>query len=158
MVDHPRLTYTDGGEAALAATVDPSSEHPFGGPSRETFPLSTRGNGLVVDELGYGEREEIAPVTARTLLLTEAARVTKEADDPVELVRRLRCPSGGKRPTDREIERVAAYLRSAAIEQRAVWLATDIVEDSRLSAVMKPEEVGTQRDRMNGLRGIAKDL
>ena len=158
MVDHPRLTYTDGSEAALDATVESSSEHSVSGPSRKTFPLSTRGNGLVVDELGYDEREEIAPVTARTLLLTEGARVTNETADPVELVPRLRCPGGGKRPMDREIERVAAYLRSAAIEQRAVWLATEIVEDSRLSAVMEPEEVGTQRDRMNGLRGIAKDL
>lgn len=158
MIDHPRLAYAESGEPALAATLDPSTEHNFGEPTRETFTLSTRAAGLLVDDLEYDEREEVASVTTRALLLTGGAYVPEEKTDPVDLVKRLRSPNGGKHPTDQEIERVATYLKNAEIEQCACWLAEELVEDSRLSTVMDPDEVPTKRERMNDLRGIAKDL
>lgn len=158
MVDHPRLTSTDAGEPAIAATLEPKSEHNFATPSRETFALSTKAAGLIVDELEYDEREEIAPETVETVFLTGGVSVPDEKVDPIDLVKRLHSPSGGKHPTDAEIERVASYLKGAEIEERVQWLAAELVEESRLSTVMDPEEIGTQRERMNDLRGIAKDL
>lgn len=158
MIDHPRLTHTESDEPALSATLDPSSEHNFAEPARQTFTLSTRAAGLLVDDLEYDEREEVASVTTRALLLTGGAYVPDEKTDSVDLVKRLRSPDGGKHPTDREIERVAAYFKNAEIEQRARWLAEELVADSRLSTVMDPDEVRTKRERMNDLRGIAKDL
>ena len=158
MIDHPRLAYTDDGVAAMAASLDPTTDHNFATPSRETFTLSTQAIGLVVDDLEYSEREEISSMTARTLLLTGGAYVPEEKTDPVDLVQRLRCPDGGKHPTERETERVAAYLETAEIEQRAHWLAEELIEETQLGSVMTPEEIGTQRERMNDLRGIAKDL
>ncbi len=158
MVDHPRFTYTDAGEPAIAATLEPEREHNFATPSRETFVLSTKAAGLIVDELEYEEREEIAPETVETIFLTGGLSVPDEKMDPVDLVQRLRLPPGGKHPTDAEIERVAAYLKSAGIEKRVRWIAVELVEESRLSTAMEPEEIKTQRERMNDLRGIAKDL
>ncbi|WP_299236116.1 hypothetical protein [Natronomonas sp.] len=157
MIDHPRLSRTDEGEAAVSATFAPASEG-SGAPARKTLVLSARASALLVDELGYDDREEIAPMTVRALLVTEGAAGPDGTTEPVALVQRLRHPDGGKRPTERELERVGAYLRGAEIERRVAWLARELVEDSRLSTVMDPTEVGTQRDRMNGLRGIAKDL
>ena len=158
MIDHPRLKNPESDEAAIAVTLDPSSSPGFIEPSRETFPLSTRAIGLIVDELDYSEREEIAPVTVRTLFLTGGVSVPDPDRDPIDLLQRIRFPDGGKHPTDDEIERVAGYLKNAEIEQRIRWLVEELVEDSRLSTVMGPEEVRTQRERMNDLRGIAKDL
>ena len=158
MVDHPRLTYTDAGEPAIAATLESRSEHNFATPSRETFILSTKAAGLVVDELGYEEREEIAPETVETVLLTGGVSVPDKKADSADLVQRLRLPPGGKHPTDAEIERVAAYLKAAEIEKRVRWVAVELVEESRLSTAMEPGEIKTQRERMNDLRGIAKDL
>lgn len=158
MVDHPRLANAESGEAAIAVTLDPSSTHNFAEPARETFSLSARAFGLVVDDLEYSEREEIAPVTVRTIFLTGGVSVPDPELEPVDLLERVRFPDGGKHPTDDEIERVAEYLKSAAIEKRVRWLAEELVEDSRLSTVIEPKDVRTQRERMNGLRGIAKDL
>ena len=158
MIDHPRLASTDKGEPAIAVTLDPEGGPNFVGPERETFTLSTRAAGLVVDDLGYAGDEEVASVTTKALLLAGGAYRPDGQFDPVDVVQRLRSPDGGKHPTDAEIERVAAYLRGAEIERRVRWLAVELVEGSRLAGVMSPEEVGTQRGRMNGLRGIAKDL
>jgi hypothetical protein len=158
MLDHPRLTETDEGESAITVTLDPPDDRSFAESSRETFLLSTRATGLVVDDLAYGEHEEIADVTARTLFLTGGAYHPDRKTDPVDLVQRLRSPDGGKHPTDIEIERVATHLKNTKIEARARWLAEELVADSRLSTVMTPEEIRTRRERMNDLRGIAKDL
>lgn len=158
MIDHPRLTSTGTEEPALAVTLDPSGGPNFAQPTRETFVLSTRASGLVVDGLGYSEREEVASVTAKVLVLTGGAYVPEKKLDPVETVQRLHHLDGGKHPTDDEIERVAAYLKGSEIEQRVRWLAADLVAGSRLSEVMSTDEIRTQRERMNGLRGIAKDL
>jgi hypothetical protein len=158
MLDHPRLTRTDADEPAIALTLDRPTDHSFAEPSRETFLLSTRAAGLVVDDLEYDEREEIAPVTTRILLLTGGAYVPEEKHDPADLVERLRIPDGGKHPTKTEIERVAAYLENSEIQQRVRWLAEELTAESRLSEVMDPADVRTRRERMNDLRGIAKDL
>lgn len=158
MIDHPRLRSTDADEPALAVTLDPSGGSNFAEPSRETFVLSTRATALVVDDLGYDEREEVASVTARTLLLTGGAYAPERKADPVETVQRLHSLDGGKRPTDAEVDRVAAYLKSAEIERCVRWLAEELVEDTRLAEVMSTDGIRTQRERMNGLRGIAKDL
>lgn len=158
MIDHPRFTRTDSDEPALEVSVEPSDGYNFSEPTRETYVLSTRAIGLVVDELDYTDREEVAPVTAKILLLTGGAYVPDETLDVVGTVQRLRCPDGGKHPTDGEIERVAAYLKRAEIEQRARWIVEEIVEETRLADVMTVDEIRTQRERMNGLRGIAKDL
>jgi hypothetical protein len=157
MIDHPRLSHTDEGQTAVSATFAPTTEG-AAAPARKTLVLSTRASALLVDELGYDDREEIAPMTLRALLVAEGAAGPDGASDPVALAQRLRHPDGGKRPTERELERVGAYLREAEVERRVAWLTRDLVENSRLSTVMNPAEVGTQRDRMNGLRGIAKDL
>jgi len=130
----------------------------FAQPTRETFVLSTRARGVIVDDLGYDEREEIASVTAKILLLTGGAYVPDEKIDPAETVQRMHSFDGGKHPTDDEIERVAAYLKSSEIEQRVRWLVEELVTGSRLSEAMSTDEIRTQRERMNGLRGIAKDL
>lgn len=158
MTDHPRLASTDEDEPAIAVTLDPDGGPNSNTPKRETFTLSTRAAGLVVDELEYSGDEEVASVTTRVLLLTGGAYLPDEKVDPVDVVQRLRSPDGGKHPTDREVERVAKYLRSAEVEQRVRWLAEELVEGSRLAEVMSAEEIRTQRGRMNGLRGIAKDL
>ena len=158
MPDHPRLTRTDADEPAIALTLAPSTDHRFAEPSRETFLLSTRAAGLVVDDLEYDEREEIAPVTTRTLLLTGGAYVPEEKHDPADLIERLRVPDGGKHPTETEIERVATYLENSEIQQRLRWLAEELIAESRLSEVMDSGDVRTRRERMNDLRGIAKDL
>ncbi|MFQ3284148.1 hypothetical protein [Natronomonas sp.] len=158
MTDHPRLASTDEDEPAIAVTLDPDGGANSNTPKRETFTLSTRAAGLVVDELEYSGDEEVASVTTRVLLLTGGAYLPDEKVDPVDVVQRLRSPDGGKHPTDREVERVAKYLRSAEVEQRVRWLAEELVEGSRLAEVMSAEEIRTQRGRMNGLRGIAKDL
>jgi hypothetical protein len=158
MIDHPRLARTDADEPALAVTLEPSDGYNFSEPYRETYTLSTRAVGLVIDDLEYSEREEIAPETAKTLVLTGGAYLPDEKLDVVDVVQRLRCPDGGKHPTDEEITRVAAYLKDAEIERSARWIAEEIVENSRLADVMSVDEIRTQRERMNGLRGIAKDL
>ncbi len=157
MTDHPRLAYTESGEPAIAATLESTVEHNFSTPSRETLTLSTKAAGLIVDELAYSEREEIASETVETVFLTGGVS-GDENTDPIELVRRLRSPSGGKHPTDAELDRVAEYLKSVEIEERLRWLAVELVEESRLCEAMEPDDITTQRDRMNDLRGIAKDL
>lgn len=158
MLDHPRLTSTEADEPAIAVSLSSSTDHSFTEPSRETFILSTRAAGLLVDDLGYEEREEVASMTTRALLLTGAAYVPEKKQDPVEVIQRLHTPEGGKHPTDLEVEHVAEYLKTSEIERRIRWLTVELVENTRLSTVMDPEEVRTQRQRMNDLRGIAKDL
>ena len=158
MIDHPRLARTDEDEPAIAVTLDPDGGPNFTTPERETFTLSTRGAGLVVDDLGYSGDEEVASVTAEALLLTGGAYRPDETVDPVDVVKRLRSPDGGKHPTDAEVERVAEYIKRAEIERRVRWLVEELVEGSRLAGVMSTDEIRTQRGRMNGLRGIAKDF
>lgn len=158
MIDHPRLTHDDAGEWAIELSLDSAIEHNFARPARETLTLSTRAIGLIVDDLGYEEREEIASVTARTVILTGGLSVPDEKIDPVDVVKRLRHPDGGKHPTSGEIDRLAEYLRTAEIEQDARWIVEELVEETRLSNVMDTDEIRTKRERMNGLRGIAKDL
>ena len=158
MIRHPRLTHTDADEWAIALSLEPTTEYNFDKPRRETLTLSTRAIGMIVDDLEYKAREEIAPVTARALVLTESAYLPGEKTDPVDLTQRIRLPDGGKHPTDGEIERVAKYIRDAEIEQDARWIVEELIEESRLSDVMEPDEIRTQRERVNGLRGIAKDL
>lgn len=158
MIDHPRLTYTEDDEPAIAITLDPTGEHNFEQPARKTFVLSTRASGLLVDDLSYSEREEISYPATNVLFLTEGAYLPDEKLDRVDLIQRLRFPDGGKHPTKNEIERVAAYLKTSEIEEGITWLAGEIIEESRLSDVMSVGEIKTQRERINGLRGIAKDL
>ena len=158
MIDHPRLTDTEADEPAIEVTLEPSDAPNFAQPSRETFVLSTRAAGLLVDDLEYAEREEVASVTVRTLFLTGGAYRPDEKTDPVEIVQRLASLDGGKHPTDGEIERVAEYLKESEIEKRVRWLVEELVTETRLSEVMTTDEIRTQRERMNGLRGIAKDL
>jgi hypothetical protein len=158
VIDHPRFTEAERGEPAIELTLEPATKHAFGKSTRQTLALSTQGAGLIVDELEYDEREEVAPVTVRVVLLTGAARVSAEDIDSVEVTQRLRVPDGGKHPTDEEIDHVAAFLQSAEIAEHARWLAEEVVAGSRLSTVMDPESIHTRRERMNELRGIAKDL
>lgn len=158
MIDHPRLTRTDAGEWAIELSVASTMEYNFAQPERETFTLSTRAGGLVVDDLEYEEREEIASVTARTVVLTGGLSVPDEKVDPVDIVQRIQHLDGGKHPTTSEIERLAEYLRTMEIEQDARWIVEELVEETRLSNVMSTEEIRTKRERMNDLRGIAKDL
>ena len=158
MIDHPRLTRTDADEWAIELSVASTTEYNFAQPERETFTLSTRAGGLVVDDLEYEEREEIASVTARTVVLTGGLSVPDEKVDPVDIVQRIQHPDGGKHPTTSEVERLAEYLRTMEIEQDARWIVEELVEETRLSNVMNAEEIRTKRERMNDLRGIAKDL
>ncbi len=158
MIDHPRLADTEADEPAIELTLEPADAPTFAQPSRETFVLSTRATGLVLGDLGYAEREEVASVTVRTLLLTGGAYRRGERIDPVDTVQRLTAPNGGKHPTDDEIERVAAYLKDSEVGNRVRWLVEELVTETRLSEVMTTAEIRTQRERTNGLRGIAKDL
>jgi hypothetical protein len=158
MIDHPRLTETEAEETAIAVTLDPTGTHRVGEPSRKTFRLSTRAAGLLVDELEYTDREEVAPVTVRTLLLTGGIYLPDQKVDRADVIQRLRSPDGGKHPTDREIECVATYLKESKIPERLVWLAEELVAETRLSETMTADDVRTRRDRLNDLRGIAKKL
>ncbi|CAI49421.1 uncharacterized protein NP_2660A [Natronomonas pharaonis DSM 2160] len=158
MVDHPRLIEDAPDEWLLGVSLADNAAHNFADPSREEFHLTTRATALLVDDLEYAHTEEVADETARALLLTEGAYRPDEKANPADTIQRLEQPSGGKHPTDAELERVADYLRNAEIDERAEWITEEFIEESRLESVVSPDELQTKRNRMNSLRGIAKDL
>ena len=158
MVDHPRLIEGGPDEWLLEMSLADDADHNFAEPTREAFHLTTRAKGLLVDDLEYAHTEEIADETTRALVLTGGAYRPEEKVDSVDVVQRLRQPTGGKHPTDAELERVADYLRNAEIDERAEWITEEFIEESRLESVVSPDELQTKRNRMNSLRGIAKDL
>lgn len=158
MLDHPRLIMNEDEEPRIEVTLEPPADRTFAGSSREPFSLSTRAIGLVVDDLEYGHREEIASVTTTVLFLTEGAYDPDDTRGAEEIIQRLHLPESNKHCTDQEVETVAEYLKASELEAGVRWLAEELAADSPLSDVLSANDIRTNRDRLHSLRGIAKDL
>jgi hypothetical protein len=130
----------------------------IGQEGREQFALSDKAEALLVDDLEYGNRDIVPWLTTKTLALAGGAYLRDEKTDARDLAWSITGADGGREATDAEVEAVADYLQSIEIDQHAVETVKEHVRKSRLSKVMSPEDVRSKRERMNGLRGIAKDL
>ena len=125
---------------------------------RQQFALSDRATALLVDDLGYGNRDVVPWLTTRTLALAGGAYLREEKTDARDLAWSITGADGGADADETEVELLADYLRSVDVDQHAVETVREHVRESRLSAFLDPDEVTGKRDRVNGLRGIAKDL
>lgn len=125
---------------------------------RQRFALTDRAEALIVDDLEYGNRDVVPWVTARALVLAGGATLPGEATDPRSHSWALTGAAGGRRATDRELARVADYLRSVEVDPQAVETLREHVRDTRLSGFLSPDELRSRRDRTTGLRDIARDL
>jgi hypothetical protein len=140
----------DGDELKLDVAV--------GQTGRRQFALSDRATSLVVDDLEYGNRDVVPWLTTKTLALVGGLYDREEKTDVRDLAWSITGADGGREPTDEEVELLAEYLRSVEIDAHAADTVAEHVRETRLSAHVSPNEVATKRERMNGLRGIAKDL
>ncbi|MUV86407.1 hypothetical protein GJ631_07440 [Natronomonas sp. CBA1123] len=145
----PHLVEEDG-ELKLDVSVGQSG--------RRQFALSDRAVTMLVDDLGYGNRDVVPWVTTKTLALGGGAYLYDEKTDARELAWSITGADGGKRASEAELQRLAEYLTSVEIDQHAVETVEEHVRESPLSRVMSPDDLRSKRQRMNGLRGIAKDL
>ncbi|MFQ3318847.1 MAG: hypothetical protein ACI8UR_000008 [Natronomonas sp.] len=141
---------TEGEEYKLDVSV--------GQEGRQRLSLSDRAITMLVDDLEYDNRDMLPWVTAKTLTLTGAATLREEKTDARTLSWSITGADGGKRASTDELERVADHLRSVEIDQHAVETVEEHVRETRLSTVMSADEIQGKRERMHGLRGIAKDL
>jgi hypothetical protein len=125
---------------------------------RDQFALSDKAEALLVDDLDYGNRDIVPWLTTKTLALAGGAYLRDEKTDARDLAWSITGADGGREATDEEVEAVAEYLESVEIDQHAVETVTEHVRTTRLSEVMSADDIKSKRERMNGLRGIAKDL
>lgn len=130
----------------------------IGQEGRQQFALSDKAEALLVDDLEYGNRDVVPWLTTKTLMLAGSAYLRDEKTDARELAWSITGADGGREATGREVATVAEYLQSVEIDQHAVETVEEHVRTSSLSAVMSPGDIRSKRERMNGLRGIAKDL
>lgn len=140
----------DGDELVLDVAV--------GRTGRRQFALSDRATSLLVDDLGYGDRDVVPWLTTRTLALAGGLYSRREKTDARDLAWSLSGADGGAHAADAEVERLAEYLRSVEVDHHAVETVREHVRETRLSAFLDPEEVRSKRDRTTGLRDIARDL
>lgn len=125
---------------------------------RDQFALSDKAEALLVDDLEYGNRDIIPWLTTKTLALAGGAYLRDEKTDARDLAWSITGADGGREATADEVEAVAEYLKSVEIDQHAVETVKEHVRTTRLSKAMSADDIESKRDRMNGLRGIAKDL
>lgn len=125
---------------------------------RQQFALSDRAEALLVDDLGYGNRDVVPWLTTKTLALAGGAYLRDEKTDGRDLAWSLTGADGGREPTDEEVEHLADYLRSVEGDRRAVETVREHVRGSRLSAHLSPDDVVSTRERTTALRDIARDL
>lgn len=125
---------------------------------REQLALSERAEALLVDELEYGNRDVVPWLTTKSLALAGGASLRDGKTDPRDLAWSITGADGGREAPTEEVEAVAEYLRSVEMDQHAVETVEEHVRQTRLSEAMTPDDVRSKRRRMNGLRGIAKDL
>lgn len=146
----PPFLVESGGEYRLDVAL--------GQAGRERFGLSDRATALLVDDLGYGNRDVVPWVTARSLVLTGSASRRTEKTDARETTWSISGADGGREATDAELERVADYLSSVEIDHHAVETAREHVRTTQLSKYVSPDALQGTRERTQGLRDIAKDL
>jgi hypothetical protein len=149
MAVSPHLVEEDG-ELKLDVSV--------GREGRQQFALSDRAAAMLVDDLGYGNRDVVPWLTTKTLALAGGAYLRTEKTDARELAWTITGADGGRDATDEELECLADYLRSVEIDTRAVETVREHVRTTRLSEFLSPDAVDSKRERVTGLRGIAKDL
>jgi len=125
---------------------------------REQFALSDRATALLVDDLEYGNRDVVPWVTTRALALAGGAYRRTEKTDARELAWRITGADGGADATDEELELVAEYLERVEIDDHAVETVREHVRETALSKFASPDAIESKRERMTGLRDIAKDL
>jgi len=146
----PPFLVAEAGEYFLDVAVD------RGG--RVRFALSDRAVGLLVDDLGYGNRDVVPWVTTRTLVLTGGAVPRDRNADIRAASWAITGADGGRAPTTEELDRLDAYLDAVEVADHAVETVRDHVESTRLADVVSPAAVRSDGDRRQGLRDIAKDL
>lgn len=125
---------------------------------RQQFALSDRATTLLVDDLDYGNRDVVPWLTTKTLALAGGLYRREEKTDVRDLAWDITGADGGADADEAEVRSVAEYLENVEIDQHAVETVREHVRETRLSEFMDPEDVQSKRERMNGLRGIAKDL
>ena len=130
----------------------------LGAGGRARFPLSDRAEALLVDDLGYGNRDVLPWVTTRALVLSGGVAPDDGRTDARDLSWAVTGADGGRRATDEELERVADYLRRVEIDDRSLETARELVRTTRLSAFVSTDELTGRTDRTTGLRDIARDL
>ena len=125
---------------------------------RKQFALSERAMALLVDDLEYGNRDVVPWVTTRTLVLTGGAYLRDEKADARRTSWSITGADGGREATDEELRRVGEYLDGLEVDDHAVETLRDHVRSTRLSTVLSPADVRSDRERKQGLRDIANDL
>ncbi len=125
---------------------------------RERLALSDRATGLLVDDLGYGNRDIVPWLTAKTLVLAGGATRRDGTGDARELAWAIAGADGGRAVTDAELERLGEYLASVDVDHPAVETAREHVNSTRLAEIIDPSAVTGTRERTQDLRDLAKDL
>ena len=149
MATPPHLVDVDG-ELHLDVSV--------GQAGRRQFALSERAMALLIDDLEYGNRDVVPWVTTRTLVLTGGAYLRDEKADPRRTSWSITGADGGREATDEELRQVGEYLDGLEVDDHAVETVKEHVRSTRLSTVLSPADVRSDRRRKRGLRDIAKDL
>ena len=125
---------------------------------RKQFALTERTIALLVDDLGYGNRDVVPWVTTRTLVLTGGAYLRDEKADTRETAWAITGADGGREATDEELRRVGEYLDGLEVDDHAVETVREHVRSTGLSEVVSPDAIRSKRERNQGLRDIANDL
>lgn len=129
---------------------------------RAVGPTAVRALGPRDDAAGrrprYGNRDVVPWLTTKTLALAGGLYLREEKTDVRDLAWSLTGADGGADASEAEVRRLAEYLESVEIDQHAVETVREHVRETRLAEFVDPDDVRSKRERMNGLRGIAKDL
>ena len=143
----PPTLVLDGEEPKLEAAV---------GWSRRRFDLSDRAETLLRD-LGYENRDLVPWVTAKALVLAGGATLP-EGNDARETAWTVGGADGGREAGEAELRAVADYLRSLAVEDRALATLREHVRKTRLAERIDPDELQGRAGKVGDLNDIAREL
>ncbi|MFW5958596.1 MAG: hypothetical protein ACOCQ3_01195 [Natronomonas sp.] len=125
---------------------------------RSRLTLSDRGESLLVDELGYGNRDIVPWTTAKVLVLTGGAYERDLRVDSLGLATSLSGADGGANADRDELQAVGEYLRTIDVDERTVEAVREHVASTSLDTVLDSSEITSDRRHKQDLRDIATDL
>lgn len=146
MATSPHLVEEDG-ELKLDVSV---------GTSRRQFALSDGAENLLRD-LGYGPADVVPWATTKALVFAGAATLP-EGNDERTTAWDLTGADGGRRATDDELRRLAAFLRGRTVPDRSLESLREHVRSTRLEEYLDDDDLRGRADKVRNLSDIARNI
>lgn len=126
------------------------------GTTRRQFSLSDGAENLLRD-LGYGPADVVPWVTTKALVFAGAATLP-EGNDERATAWDLTGADGGRRATEEELRRLAAFLEGRTVPERSLAALREHVRSTRLDDYLDADDLSGRAEKVRDLSDIARDL